>query len=87
VPGTGKVYSGRWKDGLIAFVMTSSVAFISIRGFQNNPQKIYPWVTGTLALGYYSGNIYGSIQAANKYNQIIEDELAKKTLDYILTDN
>lgn len=87
IPGSGKAYAGRWKDGIIAFIMTSSTAFISVRGFNKDPNSIYPWIMGTFAAVYYSGNIYGSSQAAFKYNKMREDELVDKARPYILNDN
>jgi len=87
IPGSGKVYAGRWKDGIISFLMTTSAAFISIRGFNNNKNSFYPWALGSMALVYYSGNIYGSSQAAIKYNKLREDELVEKTLGFVLSDN
>ena len=87
IPGSGKIYAGRWKDGLIALFMTSSTAFVSIKGFQNDHHKFYPWALGTIAAVYYSGNIYGSSQAAKKYNEGKEDALSQKAYDYILSDN
>lgn len=86
IPGSGKVYSGKWKDGLISFVMTSSASFVAVRGFVKDGKSIYPWVLGTMAVAYYSGNIYGSAVAAKKYNTDKEDELAKQTLDFVLSD-
>lgn len=85
LPGSGKVYAGRWKDGVISFLMTSSAAFVAVRGFNKNPNNFYPWAMGTLSVVYYSGGIYGSTQAAKKYNKIKEDELVNKTRSYILT--
>lgn len=87
LPGSGKAYSGRWKDGVISFLMTSTAAFVAVRGFNKNPNSFYPWAMGTLSAVYYSGNIYGSVQAAKKYNKNKEDELVNKTRSYILTDN
>jgi tetratricopeptide (TPR) repeat protein len=84
LPGSGKVYSGRWKDGVISFLMTSTSAFVAVRGFNKNPNSFYPWAMGTMAVVYYSGNIYGSAQAALKYNKYKEDELVNKTRGYIL---
>ncbi|MCL6101433.1 MAG: hypothetical protein M1292_02935 [Bacteroidetes bacterium] len=87
IPGAGKVYAGRWKDGIISLFMTSSAAFFSVRGFKNNGNGFYPWFLGTMAVMYYSGNIYGSTQAVIKYNKLKEDELVEKTRSFILTDN
>ncbi len=69
IPGTGKVYSGYWKDGLIAFLFTSLSAWQAYRGFNKNGiNSVYGWTYGTIAFGFYMGNIYGSIKAANKFN-------------------
>ncbi len=87
IPGSGKVYAGRWKDGIISFIMTTTTAFIAYRGYNKNPQNFYPWGMGTLAVIYYSGNIYGSTQAVLKYNKDKEDELVNKTRAYILSDH
>ncbi len=87
IPGSGKAYAGRWKDGIISFLMTSTSAFMAVRGFNKNPKSFYPWAMGTLSVVYYSGNIYGSTQAAYKYNKEKEDELVSKTRDFILRDN
>lgn len=87
IPGLGKAYAGKWKDGLVSFLMTSSSVFLTVRGFNKNPNGFYPWAMGTLSVVYYSGNIYGSTQAASKYNKNKEDELVLKTRDFILRDH
>jgi tetratricopeptide (TPR) repeat protein len=86
IPGSGKVYAGKWKDGLISFVMTTTASFVAIRGFVKDRNSVYPWIMGSMAVAYYSGNIYGSAVAAKKYNTDKEDELAKQALDFVLTD-
>ena len=86
IPGSGKVYAGRWKDGLISFLMTSSAAIIAIRGINKDKTTFYPWAMGSLAMVYYSGNIYGSAQAAKKINKIKEDELVNQVRDFVLRD-
>lgn len=86
IPGSGKIYAGKWKDGLVSFLMTSTAAFMSVRGFNKNPKSFYPWAMGTLSVVYYSGNVYGSAQSALKYNKDKEDEMVSKTRAYILSD-
>lgn len=86
LPGSGKAYAGKWKDGLISFVMTTTASFVAIRGFVKDGNSFYPWIMGSMAVAYYSGNIYGSTVAAKKYNTDKEDELAKQALDFVLTD-
>ena len=76
IPGLGKVYTNDWKDGAIAFLLVSTSALQSYWGFkEKGTQSIYGWVFGGLALGYYSGNIYGAYRSANKYNQRQQEQI------------
>ena len=86
IPGSGKVYAGRWKDGIISFLMTTTAGFVAIRGIKKDKSNLYPWVMGTLSMVYYSGNVYGSTQAAKKFNKNKEDELVNQVLDFVLSD-
>jgi len=76
VPGLGKAYSGYWKDGLFSLLFTSIAAWQAYRGFNKNGTKsAYGWIYGGIALGFYTGNIYGSYKAANKYNETINHSI------------
>ena len=76
VPGLGKVYSGYWKDGLFSLLFTSIAVWQSYRGFNKQGiNSVYGWIYGGIALGFYSGNIYGSYKAANKYNETINHSI------------
>ncbi len=69
IPGTGKVYSGRWKDGLMSVLFIGATAFQSYRGFdKKGVNSVYGWIMGGLSIGFYLGNIYGSVKAAKLYN-------------------
>lgn len=69
IPGMGKVYSGRWKDGLIAFLFVGATSFQAYRGFEKKGVKsAYGWIMGSISVGFYIGNIYGSARAAKIYN-------------------
>ncbi len=76
VPGLGKVYSGYWKDGLFSLLFTGIAVWQSYRGFDKQGiNSAYGWIYGGIALGFYSGNIYGSYKAANKYNETINHSI------------
>ena len=76
IPGSGKVYSGYWKDGLFSFIMVGLSTWQAWSGFNKKGIKsAYGWINGGLALAFYSGNIYGSIKAANQYNYNINHEI------------
>ncbi len=69
VPGTGKIYAGSWKDGLMSIVFVGATAFQAYRGFSEKGVKsIYGWIYGGISTGFYLGNLYGSYKAAKKYN-------------------
>jgi tetratricopeptide (TPR) repeat protein len=79
LPGSGKVYSGRWKDGLISLLFVSANAYQAYRGFSKKGiESVHGWVFGSFALGFYSGNLYGSYKSAKVHNQKLDDQLYKK---------
>lgn len=67
VPGLGKIYVGEVGDGITAFLFNSILGFLAYDNFRAH-HKLRAWIfTGLTAL-FYSGNIYGSISAAQIYN-------------------
>lgn len=76
IPGLGKFYTGNWQDGLISLTIVGSSAWQAYRGFNKHGIKsAYGWIFSFLGTGFYFGNIYGSIKAANKYNKDKKDKL------------
>jgi hypothetical protein len=76
VPGLGKVYSGDWKDAIIAMLFTGTSAWQAYRGFhKNGVQSAYGWIFGGLTAGFYIGNIYGSGKAVHKRNNEFKHKL------------
>lgn len=69
IPGLGKVYSGYWKDGLLSLLFVGLSGWQAYRGFdQHGTNSAYGWIYGGVSLGFYLGNIFGSVKSANKYN-------------------
>jgi hypothetical protein len=76
VPGSGKAYSGYWKDGLISFLFVGITAWQSYRGFSDKGIKsAYGWIMGGISLSFYTGNLYGSVKAANKKNHEMDQSI------------
>lgn len=74
VPGSGKFYTGDWTDGLMSLIFVGATAYQSYRGFNDKGLKsARGWIFGGLSLGFYTGNIYGSVVAAKKKNQKKKD--------------
>ncbi|MFN0037508.1 MAG: hypothetical protein ACKVUS_20800 [Saprospiraceae bacterium] len=70
VPGLGKAYSGEWKDGIISFLFVGLNTWQAYRRFdQEGLDTFWGWVHGGFALGFYTGNLYGSHKAARRHNQ------------------
>lgn len=84
IPGSGKVYCKRKKDGLFSFLLVASSAwqayrFVSKKGIDNFGSIFF----GGFAVGLYTGNIYGSVKAAKLYNSRLERKYYEKT-DHLL---
>ena len=82
IPGTGKFYTGDWKDAIFSMLLIGASGVQSWRGFsKNGTSSVYGWVFGGLGAGLYFGNIYGSFKAAKDFNHRHENELLKKATD------
>ncbi len=87
LPGAGKAYTGDWKDGAIAFVFVTANAYQSYRGFSTfGVRNANGWIFGSFALGFYLGNIYGSVKAAIKHNKSANDKIYNRAKNYIDSD-
>jgi TM2 domain-containing membrane protein YozV len=88
IPGTGKFYTGDVADGIMGLVFVGSTAFQCYRGFSKQGVKsARGWIFGTLSLGFYTGNIYGSVKAAKRKNQKKRDVYRKKVVDLLAGDS
>ncbi len=68
VPGFGRIYAGRWFDGLLGFCMvyiTATSAMVANEG-NNNFQKSFAY---SMAGIFYTGEIYGAYRSAKHYQQ------------------
>ncbi|MDY6822564.1 MAG: hypothetical protein SWH68_02015 [Thermodesulfobacteriota bacterium] len=68
VPGAGYLYTDRYQDALIAFLFNAGMIIAAVEAFDNGNEALGCIIAG-VELGFYAGNIYGSISAAHKYNR------------------
>lgn len=69
LPGSGRAYSGRWRDAVISFVMIGTTAFTSYRAFSKKGIRSFNgWFLGGISFSFYISNLYGSFRAAQSYN-------------------
>lgn len=77
IPGSGKFYTGQWKDGLYSFFVVTALSYITFRSFEKNGVNPYGFIFGTAAFSFYTANIYGSHKSAKRYNKTINAEKVK----------
>jgi len=69
IPGSGKIYTGYWKDGLFSFFSIGVSSWQACNGFYNEGiGSTYGWIFGGFATILYLSNIYGSQKSAKVYN-------------------
>lgn len=68
IPGLGQAYAGRWRDGLISFLINGlfigAIAVAIDKGHDESAA-----VLGFFELGFYSANIYNAVNDAHKENR------------------
>lgn len=72
IPGTGHFYTGRWRDGTIALLLNGAFLAAGIEAVSAGNEA----AAGVLLFfeaAWYSGTIYGAVNAAHKYNRDLED--------------
>lgn len=77
VPGLGQLYIGRNRDALASFLVNG----LFIWGISESSKKDLHASTAILSLfgfGWYSGNIYGAINGAHKYNRNVKDNFKEE---------
>ena len=68
LPGAGHVYTERYRDAAIAFLLNGAFIWGMIESFQNN-NNVVGGILTFFELGWYSGNIYSAVASAHKYNK------------------
>jgi TM2 domain-containing membrane protein YozV len=71
LPGSGKIYTERYEDGITAFIITGLFAYL---GYDNFHSKHYfsGWLFSGLGFLFYAGNVYGSAASAQIYNAKVD---------------
>jgi TM2 domain-containing membrane protein YozV len=79
VPGLGRVYLGRWPDGLLSFLLVGTTAALAAQGFYAEGQgSVRGWILGGVAALLYAGNVYGSAIGAVVQRRDAEDALMQE---------
>jgi TM2 domain-containing membrane protein YozV len=79
IPGLGKLYCRRPFDALSSFTSTAILGWEAYSGFHDDGLgSVKGWIFSAIGGIFYLGNIYGSLVAADIYNEEIEDKLVNK---------
>ncbi|MBW2635539.1 MAG: tetratricopeptide repeat protein [Deltaproteobacteria bacterium] len=68
IPGGGYLYCGRYQDALIALLVNGGLIWAAYESFSNELYALGSVIT-FVELGFYAGNIYGSVASAHKFNR------------------
>jgi hypothetical protein len=85
IPGSGKLYSGHWKDAIFAFIFISGSSWLTCHSVKNDGINAKSLLYGSITLCFYSANIYGSFKSAREYNRKVNQNITKE-VDTILFD-
>lgn len=67
VPGSGKIYTEEYSDGITAFILTGLFTYLAYSNFDHK-HYTRAWIFSALGAGFYAGNIYGSVASAQIFN-------------------
>lgn len=78
LPGSGRIYAGRLKEGLISIVSFFATSYLAYEGFKDDGTSSFKgWLFSSISAFLYIGNIYGSVISARITNTRIEDGYRK----------
>ncbi|MEW5816261.1 MAG: tetratricopeptide repeat protein [Spirochaetota bacterium] len=84
IPGLGKIYAGRWKDGLFSLVTVGLFAGLSAYNFyREGIYSVKGWIYGGLGAVFHIGNIYGSALAARQFNELQHDKIFSEVWNFV----
>jgi tetratricopeptide (TPR) repeat protein len=86
LPGSGHFYLGRYKDGTVAFLLNASFIWGAVASFHQNNYAVGGILT-FFEVGWYTGNIYSAVGAAQKHNHWEEnrfrEDMEKRFKSYL----
>jgi tetratricopeptide (TPR) repeat protein len=78
VPGGGYLYCERYQDAFMAFLLNAGLIYAAYEAFDHELYAL-AGVISFVEFGFYSGNIYGAVSSAHKYNRTKD----RKFIDYL----
>ena len=72
IPGTGYLYTRHYHTAAASLIVNGLLFWASYHAFQND-RTAEGIIFSTFFIGFYVGNIYGSVQSAHRYNDYHRD--------------
>ena len=79
LPGAGYAYCHRWGTAIASLLVNGLLAWTFADALKQDQYGLAS-LTGFLGIGWYAGNIRGSVKAARKYNDITRDDYVNSVL-------
>lgn len=87
IPGSGKIYTGDWKDGLVALLFVGTTAWQAQRAFQKQGvESVRGWIFASISFGFHIGNVFGSHKSAKLIN-LKKDEFHQNKIEHLFYSN
>ncbi len=68
LPGAGQLYTGRYQDAAVAFILNGLFFWSSFEAFDED-QTALGLLLGGIGVNFYVGNIYSAVNGAHKFNR------------------
>jgi len=76
IPGAGYMYCERYKDGMISFLFNTALIVAAYKAFDDGNYALGGAIS-FIETGFYTGNIYGAVNSAHKYNRRKRNEFIR----------
>ncbi|MFC1475676.1 tol-pal system YbgF family protein [Candidatus Zixiibacteriota bacterium] len=84
VPGSGRMYAGRFTDGLYSLLVVGTTGWQAYEGFHDDGvRSTRGWIYGAVCGFFYLGNVYGSVVAVKIHNDRLELNLLRDADDLV----
>ncbi len=86
IPGSGKIYTKHYKDALFSFLFVSAFSWLTYQSVSDNGLNFKSVAFGSIAVCFYSANIYGSYKSADKFNQKANQNATRDVVKILFDD-
>jgi TM2 domain-containing membrane protein YozV len=86
IPGSGKIYTEEYSDGITAFILTGIFSYLAYDNLKHEHNFRGYLFTG-IAAGFYFGNIYGSVASAQIFNAKVDFSFLRSLSEFLIMRN